>query len=272
MKKCSKCGESKNISEFHKKKASKDGLAYECKSCISEYKKKYYEQNRDEVLKKVKERYAKSCEDIKAYQEEYRKNNAEKVAESKKNHYEQNKEKVLLKCKIYRENNREKIAETKRIYHQKNKEYILGKVRAYHKKHKKRIAEYMKQYSKQYHKENPNIQRQFTQKRRAKLKQLPHNLKLEEWLDIKHVFNNSCAYCGMTEKEHEKHYGEKLHQEHFIPLTKGGGYEKGNIIPSCRSCNCSKNNTNFIEWYKNYKHHDSDREMKILNYISEKHS
>ena len=38
---CSKCGEEKSISEFHKDKSTKDGLKSYCKSCAKEYKKAY---------------------------------------------------------------------------------------------------------------------------------------------------------------------------------------------------------------------------------------
>ena len=38
---CSKCSVTKSTSEFHKCKASKDGLQYRCKSCCSEYSKQH---------------------------------------------------------------------------------------------------------------------------------------------------------------------------------------------------------------------------------------
>jgi len=39
MKKCSRCGIVKDESEFHIRKASKDGLTASCKVCLSEYDK-----------------------------------------------------------------------------------------------------------------------------------------------------------------------------------------------------------------------------------------
>jgi|SaaInlV_165m_DNA_1040744.scaffolds.fasta_scaffold18331_1 hypothetical protein len=39
MKKCTKCGKTKPLAEFHKHKKSRDGLRYRCKVCRSEYKK-----------------------------------------------------------------------------------------------------------------------------------------------------------------------------------------------------------------------------------------
>ena len=71
----------------------------------------------------------------------------------------------------------------------------------------------------------------------------------------------------MTEEEHLKQFGEQLHQEHFIPLSKGGGYTHNNIIPACRSCNSSKWNNNFFDWYPKQEFYSEEKENFILNFI-----
>jgi hypothetical protein len=53
MKKCSKCKVEKPLYEFHRTKSNKDGLDYYCKQC----KRNSYFENREEILKKSKERY-----------------------------------------------------------------------------------------------------------------------------------------------------------------------------------------------------------------------
>ena len=58
-----------------------------------------------------------------------------------------------------------------------------------------------------------------------------------------------------------------LEQEHFIPLSKGGGYSMGNIIPACRACNASKSDKDFFEWYPEYKYYSEERENKILDFL-----
>lgn len=45
---CSKCKETKPVSEFNKNRSKKGGLAYECKACVSEYSRRYYEANKEE--------------------------------------------------------------------------------------------------------------------------------------------------------------------------------------------------------------------------------
>jgi hypothetical protein len=45
MKKCNKCEENKELNEFSKRTASKDGLRSLCKTCIKIYRKSYYLKN-----------------------------------------------------------------------------------------------------------------------------------------------------------------------------------------------------------------------------------
>lgn len=46
-KQCTKCGETKPLSEFYKRKASKDGLASRCKECVAKYGKAWYKNNKE---------------------------------------------------------------------------------------------------------------------------------------------------------------------------------------------------------------------------------
>lgn len=49
MKKCSKCGETKELTEFHKDRGNKDGLCWWCKVCKTTQVNIYTEANRDKV-------------------------------------------------------------------------------------------------------------------------------------------------------------------------------------------------------------------------------
>ena len=102
---CNKCKEIKNIDDFHKQKASRDGHHSICKECAKEYTKNYYSNNK-EHYKELWEVYKKTpnC-----------KNRGKK-------YYENNTEKCLLACKKWRENNLDKAKETGKLNHIKNKE------------------------------------------------------------------------------------------------------------------------------------------------------
>lgn len=56
MKSCSKCKEIKPFEEFSKKASTKSGLQPQCKKCQSEYTREYNRKNKEEVLRKNRER------------------------------------------------------------------------------------------------------------------------------------------------------------------------------------------------------------------------
>ena len=144
----------------------------------------------------------------------------------------------------------------------KHRKYHLKQNKKYYKANKEQIKTQVAQYQK----DNPHISRQANQRRKARKKEVLSTLTIKEWDKIKIYFNNSCAYCGMTEEEHLEELGQQLHQEHFVALSKGGAYTHNNIIPSCRNCNSSKNNTDFFEWYPKQESYSVKREKKILAY------
>lgn len=80
----------------------------------------------------------------------------------------------------------------------------------------------------------------------------------DEWIDAVTHFDNRCAYCGKD---------KKLTYDHFKAFSKGGSFDKQNILPVCKSCNSSKNNKEFSEWYPKQKFYSKNRESKIYEYI-----
>jgi len=186
----------------------------------------------------------KSCQALQYKQ--YRQENKESIAEYHKQYHQDNKEQEK---QYYRDNK-----EQKKQYYRDNKEHIAKYNKQYQQENKERFAERKKQYQQE------NLEK-FTicnQRRRARKKELDSTLTLKQWEQIKQDFNHECAYCG---KE------EKLEQEHFSPLSKGGEYTHNNIVPACRSCNGSKHNKLFHEWYPIYEHYDKAREKYLLQYL-----
>ncbi|MZK53479.1 HNH endonuclease [Clostridium beijerinckii] len=186
-----------------------------------------------------------------------------------KKYYEENKEKYRENNKEYYKNNKEKLTERHKKYYEENKEYYANHRKQYYKENKEKESELMKKWrqnnlkkvarcSRKWARNNPEKTRIKNQRRVAKKKQLPSTLNEEQWINIKNYFNNRCAYCGK-----ELH----LEQEHFIPITKGGEYSSNNIIPACRSCNASKHDKDFFEWYPKYRYYSKKREKAILNFL-----
>lgn len=96
------------------------------------------------------------------------------------------------------------------------------------------------------------------QRRRSLKRKLETTLTLNQWENIKIHFNNKCCYCNRE---------LPLEQEHFIALSVMGEYTINNIIPACKSCNASKSNKIFNEWYPKYKYYSKKREKIILSFL-----
>jgi hypothetical protein len=77
------------------------------------------------------------------------------------------------------------------------------------------------------------------------------------------LFSNRCAFCGVDAKHPRNHGLEKLTEEHVLALSKGGIHESANIIPACKSCNCSKHNAPIEAWYRKQPFFTEARWRKI---------
>ena len=92
MKKCSTCKIKKELTEFNKRKASKDGLRSQCRSCRKEYLKKWYQQNKERHNEYAKEWYQQNKKLAKVKRKEYYQQNKGRLKESAKEYYQKNKE------------------------------------------------------------------------------------------------------------------------------------------------------------------------------------
>jgi len=200
-----------------------------CKKCNIEYPATldYFSKH-----KREKDGLRTEC---KACNKAYKKENQQRYDEHNKRYWEENKE----YWKQYYENN-------KKIILKKRKEYLLVSVE------KRRLRQ--RKYREE-RKEQTNI---YTRSRRSRQKGLPSHYTAKQWEMLKEYFNNACAYCGEE---------KPLTQEHFLPLSCGGEYTVNNIICVCSSCNSSKNNKNFYEWYPEQSFYSKARERKILKYL-----
>ena len=80
MKKCSACGDLKELSEFHKDKQKKGGHRNECKLCRKESEKKYYEENAEIICERNRKDYAANPEKSAEAVRKWREANPDKVA------------------------------------------------------------------------------------------------------------------------------------------------------------------------------------------------
>jgi len=206
--------------------------------------------------KATKDGFATECKKCRdKYAKEYRAVNGDKSKCKRRIYYSNNRVAFAEKSKKRYSEDPQKYKDMGRRWERNNPEKVAAKKKRYNEAHPDRIVVYRKKYSK----EHPEIFRIRRHKRAAIEKELPSTLTRIQWEDIKIVFNNCCAYCG---KE------KPLEQDHFVALIKNGENSHNNIIPACKSCNCSKGAKLFSEWYPKFKHYSKKRERIILDHLN----
>jgi 5-methylcytosine-specific restriction endonuclease McrA len=73
-----------------------------------------------------------------------------------------------------------------------------------------------------------------------------HDLSDEQWLALTSAWGG-CAYCGAA--------GRSVQRDCVQPISHGGRYTLGNVVPACASCNASKCNDEVTSWMRR-KHFD----------------
>lgn len=274
-KKCSKCNRELEINCFSKHRLGKNGLRSTCRDCEKESFNKYKENNKEKERKRNKAWREENKEHLKKYEEdnkarrkpyfvqynidnrerlaEYNAENADRRSECHSIWYAKNKDIIIQKSRLWRQNNKEYLIQ----WRQDNKEKIAMRTNRWREKNKPQI----RKTEMIWRKNNIVKCRIYGQNRKAREMALPHTLTVIQWEQIKTKFDNKCCYCGKK---------LPLEQEHFMPLSKGGEYTIENIVCACRSCNASKNDRDFFEWYPEQKYYTKKREKAILKYLKYK--
>lgn len=89
-----------------------------------------------------------------------------------------------------------------------------------------------------------------------------HEISEKEWNFCKEYFNNSCAYCGLTEEKHKLIYDQQLHKEH---VDHNGANDLSNCVPACKSCNSSKHTFKLGDWYNHNNEHFNTENLERIN-------
>lgn len=97
MKACTKCGETKPLSEFGKNAGGRDGLRSKCKACCKIVADAWYEKNRDKRLASCAKWQADNLDRKKASNAKWRDANTEKMKEYEVKWRAENPEKIRIK-------------------------------------------------------------------------------------------------------------------------------------------------------------------------------
>ena len=73
------------------------------------------------------------------------------------------------------------------------------------------------------------------------MSQVEHDLTDPQWRALTQAWGG-CAYCGARDRA--------LQRDCVLPISRGGRYTLGNVVPACASCNTSKCNAEVTGWLR----------------------
>ncbi len=194
-------------------------------------KQRYYAKYRSRLLAKSKARYLENPVSYYAKVREWKKNNPEKEKAYQEKWSEKNREQIASRMKGY---NSRRYADNPDLFkaraiswYQRNKE----KLRVKRKSVTVHRAAMLRQYANQ---RLQSIALGSEPKSESQVVELI--VALRSGKDTK------CFYCGKSL------FGNPIHIDHMVPISKGGKHEASNLCASCPACNLSKNDKTIEEW------------------------
>jgi 5-methylcytosine-specific restriction endonuclease McrA len=252
---CTKCGVNKPLSEFHKKKSTKDGLQCACKVCIlaenaayknahreesSAYNKAYYAQNREKVLAYGSQWAKDNKEKVNARAKRYRDRNPERAKESRAKYDAANRDKNLARCKRYRESNPAAVLAMQEKWREANK----GRIAAYNStKYAANQAEQIER-SRKWREANPEAVAAMCRLRRARRLAAGGTHTV---VDIERLLVEQGHRCANPHCRADL-VVVKRELDHKHPLSRGGSDGPENLQWLCAPCNRRKHAKPMEEW------------------------
>lgn len=237
MKKCSSCGETKDIDEFNERLDSKDGVRGQCKVCsetqkkayrhnnkekVAAQKKKYRQEHKEEIAAYFYEYYRNNKEDKSAYDKEYNQKNRKRLSAQHKKYEQDNKEKLTAQRKAYAEEHKEEKAEYDKEYRQNNKEKIAAGRRAYRQTPVGKAAVIKDKHKRRARKNNAEYER----------------------FDPTEIFERDGWRCQRCRKkvrpDCKPHHPLYPNLDHIVCLANGGSHTRQNTQLLCHRCNTIK--------------------------------
>jgi len=232
MKTCRVCKIEKEDTEFYHVKKGEPKLRDNCKKCDSAISMAYFRSEKGKERKRIADAKWSQSDEGKANRKKFLETYVVPEASKQKRREHQRTEaaKALTKARVrrYLDNGGKAV---NRKYAQR--EEVRERLRAY------RQTEQYQEMKRRYwdSPEGKAMRARNDHKKRLREISLPNTLTAEEWVQIKKQFKHRCIYCG------EK---KPLTHEHIIPLSRGGGFTKDNILPACKECNSRRGNRKML--------------------------
>jgi Asp-tRNA(Asn)/Glu-tRNA(Gln) amidotransferase C subunit len=243
-KRCKKCGEVKEVTEFNKKKNAKDGLQSYCRVCTS-LQALQWKQANPEKSREIARRS--------------RNNNLEKRRESVRRWRRQNSDKIREYASQYREVNPEKVREATRQWQKSNREYQREYASQYREVNPEKVREATRQWreanpdkiretSRRWIEANREKKRETDRRRRARKNAVTYAVPVNIEEILFDVQNGYCLYC-------QKELLNGYHVDHILPLVLSDllgedypGHIPSNLCLTCIHCNVSKKDALLEDW------------------------
>jgi len=118
-KKCSGCGQVKEIEQFSLDKNKKDGHTSNCKECAKAFSKLYYKEHHEEISAKKKVHQITHRQELSVWRKIYYQKNREKLLARDKKYYQNNRDKILARNKKFIHDNIQKFVNWTKEYRKK---------------------------------------------------------------------------------------------------------------------------------------------------------
>ena len=173
---------------------------------------------------------------------EYRQGRKEDKAKQDHLHYEANKPRLRAQQDAYKEAH----AEERSVYAHNHHLDTKDAKRVYDHEHYVKNRVKIRAHVDNYFDEHPEARKLIHFNRRAREFNAKGVFTPEEFKAKCNLYNNCCVYCGRENIVNG--CVVDLEAEHAIPLIRGGDNTIDNILPTCKSCNCSKHTKTFEEF------------------------
>lgn len=224
IKRCSRCHEWRDYSEFYYYIGTKDKRSYQCKRCTSERRNPKRPYGTVVIEPRLRSDGFIRCTKCKEYLpvDAFHKNKNDKNG-------------VSHKCKL-----------CVKQYHHDNSDHINAVTQDWQRKNPEKVRKYVNDYNKRTGHKHSKIG---IEKRKGYLETSIVDLTLEQWEYALNYFHGCCAVCGRQLKDLLGTHTAA--QDHWQPLSKGGNTTALNILPLCHGvggCNNKKSNKLPEEW------------------------